>query len=199
MLKIFKESVPWAETFQWNILDIWCWSWNFLFLLHKLWYKNLNWCVGYLDNKQLTNFAKFTKCNLNEKLPFNDNSFEVIILSEVIEHLEYPNLHLNEIHRILKPHWIFILTTPNVSSLLSRILFLFTWYLLNFMPRDSKFIQFPWHISPFFPHIFSEIFKNKFKIIKKSYSNFTIPFLWTCTPIHNKLLSISIILTIEKI
>lgn len=199
VLKAFKDVIPSPEKYSWNILDIGCWNWHFLHELLLLWYKNLNWCDWFLENKKIEEFANFKQCNLNEELPYKDASFDCVILTEVIEHLEYPNLLLNEIHRILKPNWILILSTPNIFSLVSRLLFLFNWELLSFRKCDSKFTSFPGHISPFFPHIFSEIFKNKFKIKKKNYSNFIIPFFGIKTPIHNRLFSICVILTIEKI
>jgi len=58
-------------------------------------------------------------------LPFDDNSFEIIILSEVLEHLfSSPIPMFREIKRVLKPRGHLILTTPNVFSLPKRIKFL---------------------------------------------------------------------------
>ncbi len=62
--------------------------------------------------------------NLNH-LPFVDNSFDMIILSEVLEHLFYsPITMFLEIKRVLKPKGHLILTTPNVFSLPKKIKFL---------------------------------------------------------------------------
>ena len=49
-----------------------------------------------------------------EKLPFNDNFFDVITLLAVYEHIEPTRLNktLSEILRVLKPGGRFILTTP---------------------------------------------------------------------------------------
>ena len=41
--------------------------------------------------------------NLNEPLPFEDNTFDVIVLAEVLEHLPYPKITFGEIQRTLKP------------------------------------------------------------------------------------------------
>lgn len=46
------------------------------------------------------------------KLPFVDNSFDHIICSEVLEHLEDYSLAIKEIQRILKPGGIFALSVP---------------------------------------------------------------------------------------
>ncbi len=44
-------------------------------------------------------------------LPFPDESFEVVVCSEVFEHLEDPRKAVNEIHRVLVSGGILILTT----------------------------------------------------------------------------------------
>ncbi|MDF1527115.1 MAG: class I SAM-dependent methyltransferase [bacterium] len=49
-------------------------------------------------------------------LPFIENSFDLIICSEVIEHLPHRELFLSEAHRVLKKGGILILTTPNWMS-----------------------------------------------------------------------------------
>ena len=47
------------------------------------------------------------------RLPFASNSFDLVITSEMIEHLEHPALGLEEINRILVPGGRVVLTTPN--------------------------------------------------------------------------------------
>ncbi|MCP4650959.1 MAG: methyltransferase domain-containing protein [PVC group bacterium] len=46
-------------------------------------------------------------------LPFQDESFDVVSSSEVIEHIDDINAFLKEIHRILKPEGVFVITTPS--------------------------------------------------------------------------------------
>jgi SAM-dependent methyltransferase len=49
-----------------------------------------------------------------DKLPFNDNSFDVVLLLEIIEHFIIdPVFSLKEIARVLKPNGVLILTTDN--------------------------------------------------------------------------------------
>jgi 2-polyprenyl-3-methyl-5-hydroxy-6-metoxy-1,4-benzoquinol methylase len=57
-----------------------------------------------------------------DKFPNDDNSFDLAICSEVIEHLpNSPKPMLSEIYRILKPEGYFILTTPNQAAIGRRI------------------------------------------------------------------------------
>jgi len=64
---------------------------------------------------------KPTYANIQKTLPIPDQSVDVVVFQEVIEHI--PNqLHaLFEIHRILKPGGELFLTTPSKSSLQSRL------------------------------------------------------------------------------
>lgn len=63
--------------------------------------------------------------NLNEASPFRqlqDESFDAVILGEVFEHLlNHPVGILREIHRVLSPRGILILTTPNPSTIMNAI------------------------------------------------------------------------------
>jgi SAM-dependent methyltransferase len=51
---------------------------------------------------------------------FADGSFDSVVSFQVIEHIEDDNLFLKEIHRVLKPGGIALLTTPNRPLSLSR-------------------------------------------------------------------------------
>lgn len=71
--------------------------------IHKLREKGYN--VIYDDVQKLENLAK-----LNKK-------FDVIIAGELIEHLESPDVFLDDIKKFLNENGILILTTPNMFSL----------------------------------------------------------------------------------
>lgn len=46
-------------------------------------------------------------------LPFDDDSFDLVWCTEVIEHLHNPRHLLDEIERVLRPDGLAVLTTPN--------------------------------------------------------------------------------------
>lgn len=56
------------------------------------------------------------KSDLNNKLPFNSNNFDVIHANQVIEHLNNTDLFLSEIYRVLKPGGYAIISTENLAS-----------------------------------------------------------------------------------
>lgn len=60
------------------------------------------------------------KIDLQKKIPIDDARMDVVICCETIEHLPNQYFLFQEVSRILKPGGIFILTTPNTSSLRSR-------------------------------------------------------------------------------
>lgn len=63
--------------------------------------------------------------DINEGLPFEDNFFELIWCSEVIEHLENPQKSVNEFRRVLKPGGLLVVTTPNSYCWISQLLSVF--------------------------------------------------------------------------
>lgn len=60
------------------------------------------------------------KVDLNQSLPFEDNSFDVVVMAEVLEHLPYPNITLGEIKRVLKTNGKFIGNLPLAYHLNDR-------------------------------------------------------------------------------
>src|SRR6185295_4914640 len=90
--------------------------------------------------------------NLNrDPLPYPDNSFDVVTATEVVEHLERYRDVLREIHRVMKPGGICILTTPNVLNLNSRLRYLWFGFANLFGPlpvRNSALYSTGGHINP---------------------------------------------------
>ncbi len=55
-------------------------------------------------------------------LPFRDRTFDVVVATEVLEHLEKPERSLAEVRRVLRPGGRVYVTTPNVGALPYRLL-----------------------------------------------------------------------------
>lgn len=61
-----------------------------------------------------------------EELPFEDSFFDLVLFTEVIEHLpKSPVFALREMRRVCKRGGFLIVTTPNVTRLVNRIKILF--------------------------------------------------------------------------
>lgn len=61
------------------------------------------------------------KADLNFDLPFSDETFDYVLCSNGIEHLENPVLFIRECFRILKEKGKFLISTPNILNLKSRL------------------------------------------------------------------------------
>ncbi len=64
--------------------------------------------------------------NLQQRLPFDDASFDVVMLIEVIEHLDSHFNVIAEIGRVVRPGGHVLITAPNIFRLHSRFQFLLT-------------------------------------------------------------------------
>lgn len=65
--------------------------------------------------------AELVRANL-EGLPFADETFDLVICVQVIEHLVDPQLGIQELARVLRPGGVLVLTTDNKGNRVSRIL-----------------------------------------------------------------------------
>lgn len=63
---------------------------------------------------QLIPEARLAQCDSDQALPFRDASFDVLLMSEVIEHVASPEFTLREGLRVLKKNGGIALTTPNL-------------------------------------------------------------------------------------
>jgi len=65
--------------------------------------------------------------DLNQRLPFEDGSFDVVSANQVIEHLSNTDTFIKEIHRVLSDGGYAIISTPNLASTHSILLLLLGW------------------------------------------------------------------------
>ena len=68
-------------------------------------------CVDWAETLHENEFLDF-QADLTKKLPIEDNTFDTILLSDVLEHLPCPESTWKEMHRILKPSGKLVLNTP---------------------------------------------------------------------------------------
>ena len=55
------------------------------------------------------------------RAPFPDDSFDVVLLNEVIEHVVDTDALIGEVHRILSPTGFLFLSTPNLAAWFNRL------------------------------------------------------------------------------
>ena len=55
-----------------------------------------------IEDKRLTREGYKFELVKDEKLPFEDNSFDIVISNQVIEHVNNQDIHINEVCRVLK-------------------------------------------------------------------------------------------------
>ena len=71
---------------------------------------------------------KVVQIDLNQdSLPFDDGFFEAIFCGELIEHMTDTDHLLEEIHRVLAPRGLCVLTTPNLAAWFNRLALLLGW------------------------------------------------------------------------
>lgn len=68
------------------------------------------------------------KADLNKKIPFENNSFDLLVSDQLLEHMFNTDQFLQECYRVLKKGGYLITITPNLSYWLNRILFVFGIY-----------------------------------------------------------------------
>jgi ubiquinone/menaquinone biosynthesis C-methylase UbiE len=80
-------------------------------------------CCDYTDElmKLPDQQVDIVDLNKTKKLPYENNKFDIITMTEVVEHLEDFRAILREVYRVLKLGGICVLTTPNILNLNSRL------------------------------------------------------------------------------
>jgi ubiquinone/menaquinone biosynthesis C-methylase UbiE len=121
--RLLKAYVLAAELVNGNLLEVGCGEGRGIDLLlprvtQYTAIDKIEPVIGKLTIKYPT--AKFYSGNIPPLSVFADNSFDSIVSFQVIEHIEDDKLFLKEIHRVLKPGGIALLTTPNRPMSLSR-------------------------------------------------------------------------------
>lgn len=91
--------------------------------------------------------VKCHKVDITRPLPFEDHSFDIIIAVEVMEHVHDHGVFFSEAGRVLKPGGRLLFSTPNILSLKSRLMFLFSGFFYSFGAIDHGCSDGLQHIS----------------------------------------------------
>jgi 2-polyprenyl-3-methyl-5-hydroxy-6-metoxy-1,4-benzoquinol methylase len=78
--------------------------------------------------------GKFMSMNIPPLSGLQDNTYDSVVSFQVIEHIENDFLYLKEIHRVMKPGGIALLTTPNRKMSLSRN----PWHVREYLADELK-------------------------------------------------------------
>jgi SAM-dependent methyltransferase len=62
--------------------------------------------------------------DVDEPLPFDDASFDVVVAGELLEHLRDPRALVADVRRVLRPGGTFVASVPNAYRLKNRLRFL---------------------------------------------------------------------------
>jgi 2-polyprenyl-3-methyl-5-hydroxy-6-metoxy-1,4-benzoquinol methylase len=116
---------------------------------------------------QKTIFKKIISPVENVHMP--DESCDIIVLTEVLEHMVNPDFVLKEVYRLLKPGGIIICSVPyDTFFSLWKPLFAIQCFYRGRLLRENYYKEKCGHINNFSPRSIGEIFKqNKFVILKQ--------------------------------
>jgi len=97
--------------------------------------------------------------NLNQGLPFSNESFDLAVCLEVIEHIPQAEFLLSEIYRVLKKGGNLVLSTPNAAYYLFRLKALLG------LPPHREGYHYRYFIKSALDNL---LIQNRFNIIKRN-------------------------------
>ncbi|MCE9620644.1 MAG: class I SAM-dependent methyltransferase [Planctomycetes bacterium] len=80
----------------------------------------------------------YVRVDMNHDLPFEDASFDAVLCLEGLEHMLEPDHLIKELLRVCRVGGMVVLSTPNVLSYYSRLQFLLTGTLYQFLPANVR-------------------------------------------------------------
>ena len=115
-----------------HVLDLSCGEGEMLLNLHRdgcqcqgSRYRSDDYIIDH-DGLQNSEITVTSGVDLHQTLPYEDNTFDVVVMTEVLEHLGTHHSVVHEAGRVLKPGGHYVFTTPNIQRLHSRWQFFLT-------------------------------------------------------------------------
>ncbi|HIG95937.1 TPA: class I SAM-dependent methyltransferase [Candidatus Woesearchaeota archaeon] len=167
ILKELNEKV----TKEAKILDCGCIDGRMLNILEEQGYTHLAGC-DIFRHPELPSRFPFKLRDLNKdalEISKKGEQFDVIIATEVIEHLKNPYHFFDQAHQHLKQDGLFILSTPHQANVYNRLFFLFTGETLRFAKEKSN-------RAIITQELIERCAEHKFEVYKIEASHTTIPF-----------------------
>lgn len=116
-------------------------------------------------------FGHTTYCGLFENIDFEGKQFDLINLSQVIEHVANPKDFMRCIGKVLKPGGILALETPNTATLDARI----------FRSRHWGAYHFPRHWTLYDPTSIRRLAESTgFNVLEMAFTPSPVHWVWTC-------------------
>lgn len=147
------------------ILDLGCGPGDFLLEMKKCGFET----IGVDVSKRACDIAQKRGIKVFngelENCHFSDETFDIITLWHVFEHLHDPSSTLKEIHRIMKKDGILLIEVPNIES-----------FSFKLFKRYCFHLDIPRHLYHWSPETIEKILhQNKIRIFKKDYFSLAFP------------------------
>jgi 2-polyprenyl-3-methyl-5-hydroxy-6-metoxy-1,4-benzoquinol methylase len=140
--RMWRQRLGKLERFQnrGRLLDVGCGEGTFLQLAQKNGWQVSGtevslYAAGYTSNLLKVDIF----CGELPDSRYLENSFDVVTMWHVLEHVMDPHCYLTEIHRILKPNGLLLLAVPNLNNLVMQIVYrIFKRRKLKLFSKDEK-------------------------------------------------------------
>lgn len=137
--RLFKAYVVAEKYVKGDVLEVGCGEGRGIHLLmpHARSFTAVDKIKPVVDRLQeMHPAARIISMNIPPLSGLADNAYDLVVSFQVIEHIKDDRLFLKEIHRVLRPGGIALLTTPNRRLTLTRN----PWHVREYLPEELEAI-----------------------------------------------------------